>query len=90
MASSHHQRWHLEVAPEDQALIDRAVLASGLSRSDFVLQAARLAAREFLEDQAWCAVGEEPFEQFVACLDAPPQVNDRLRRTMNAPKPWQS
>ena len=42
---------NLPVTPEDQALIDRAVSASGLTRTDFGLQAARLAAQELLIEQ---------------------------------------
>ena len=82
--------WNLRVTPEDQALIDRAVSASGLTRTDFVLQAARLAAQELLIEQTWLSVGAEPFERFAAALDAPPHANERLRRTMAAPRPWQS
>ena len=82
--------WNLRVTPEDQALIDRAVSASGLTRTDFVLQAARLAAQELLIEQTWLSVGAEPYERFAAALDAPPHANERLRRTMAAPRPWQS
>jgi uncharacterized protein (DUF1778 family) len=55
-----------------------------------VLQAARLAAQELLIEQTWLSVGAEPFERFAATLDAPPHANERLRRTMAAPRPWQS
>jgi uncharacterized protein (DUF1778 family) len=82
--------WNLRVTPEDQALIDRAVSASGLTRTDFVLQAARLAAQELLIEQTWLSVGAEPFERFAAALNAPPHANERLRHTMAAPRPWQS
>lgn len=81
--------WNLRVTPEDQALIDRAVSASGLTRTDFVLQAARMAAQELLVEQSWLSVGAEAFERFANAMDASPQANDRLRRTMTAPKPWQ-
>jgi uncharacterized protein (DUF1778 family) len=63
VSTSARLSWNLRVTPEDQALIDRAVSASGLTRTDFVLQAARLADQELL--------------------------NERLRRTMAAPRPWQ-
>jgi uncharacterized protein (DUF1778 family) len=81
--------WNLRVTPDDQILIDRAVNASGLTRTDFVLQAARNAAQELLVERSWLSVGAEAFERFANALDAPPQANDRLRRTMTAPKPWQ-
>ena len=78
---------NLPVTPEDQALIDRAVSASGLTRTDFGLQAARLAAQELLIEQIWLDVVAEPFVRFAAALDAPAHANERLQRTMAAPRP---
>ena len=63
--------WNLRVTADDQALIDRAVRTSGLTRTDFVLQAARTAARELLVQQSWQAVSAETFNQFLRQLDAP-------------------
>ena len=90
MAAAPRLSWNLRVAPDDQELIDRAVAASGLTRTDFVLQAARSAAQEVLVEQAWCTVPADQFEQFLHQLDAPPKPNERLRRTMNAARPWQA
>jgi uncharacterized protein (DUF1778 family) len=78
------------VTPDDQQLIDRAVSASGLTRTDFVLQAARAAAQQVLVEQAWCSVEPERFAAFQQALDAPAKPNERLRRTMAAPRPWQA
>jgi uncharacterized protein (DUF1778 family) len=90
MAATTRQSWNLRVTADDQQLIDRAVSASGLTRTDFVLQAARTAAQQVLVEQAWCSVSPERFEAFQRELDAPPQPNERLRRTMAAPRPWQT
>jgi uncharacterized protein (DUF1778 family) len=90
MSTSTRLSWNLRVTPEDQALIDRAVSAASLTRTDYVLQAARLAAQELLIQQTWLRVGAEPFERFGAAIDAPPHANEQLRRTMAAPRPWQS
>ena len=89
VAATPRLSWNLRVTPDDQALIDRAVHASGLTRTDFVLQAARSAARELLVQQSWQAVSPEQFDQFLCQLDAPPGPSDRLQRTMTAPRPWQ-
>jgi len=89
VAATPRLSWNLRVTPDDQALIDRAVRSSGLTRTDFVLQAARNAARELLVQQAWQAVSPEHFDQFLRQLDAPPSPTDRLQRTMTAPRPWQ-
>jgi uncharacterized protein (DUF1778 family) len=90
MAATPRLSWNLRVAPDDQELIDRAVSASGLTRTDFLLQAARTAAQQLLVEQAWCSVAPEQFEAFQQALDAPPSPSERLRRTMTAPRPWQA
>jgi uncharacterized protein (DUF1778 family) len=90
MAVSPRLTWNLRVTPDDQALIDRAVSASGLTRTDFVLQAARKAAEQLLVEQTWCAVSTEQFEAFQSELDAAPRPSERLRQTMAAPRPWQA
>ena len=89
MAATPRLSWNLRVTPEDQALIDRAVSASGLTRTDFVLQAARAAAQELLVEQTWSNLSPEQFEAFSRALEAPPRPGDRLRRTMTAARPWQ-
>ena len=48
MAINPRLSWNLRVTLGDKELIDRAVNASGLTRTDFVLQAARAAAQELL------------------------------------------
>lgn len=89
MAAIPRQSWNLRVTPDDQQLIDRAVSASGLTRTDFVLQSARAAAQQLLVEQAWCTVEQERFSAFQRALDAPAKPNQRLRRTMAAPRPWE-
>lgn len=90
MAVAPRLSWNLRVTPDDQELIDRAVSASGLTRTDFVLQAALAAAQHLLVEQAWCAGSPEQFEAFRRQLDAAPNPSERLRRTMSAPRPWQA
>ena len=90
MAVTPRLSWNLRVTPDDQQLIERAVSASGLTRTDFVLQAARAAAQQVLVEQAWCTVQPERFEAFQRALDAPAKPNERLRQTMAAPRPWQT
>lgn len=48
MTASARLSQNLRVTPEDQDLIDRAVNASGITRTDFGLQPARLAVQELL------------------------------------------
>lgn len=79
---------NLRIPAAERNLIDRAALSSGKTRTDFILEAARRAAEETLLDRAMFSVGPEAYAEFLARLDAPPQPNERLRRTMKTPAPW--
>ncbi|MFI3157118.1 MAG: DUF1778 domain-containing protein [Methylococcaceae bacterium] len=52
------------------------------------MNAARLAAEEVLLDQKIIAVSTEIYAEFVARLDMPPGSNERLRKAMQTPAPW--
>ena len=80
---------NLRIKPEERSLIDRAARARGKNRTDFVLDAARSAAEEALLDQTLISVSPEAYARFLARLDAPPQPNERLRKTMQATAPWE-
>jgi uncharacterized protein (DUF1778 family) len=52
------------------------------------LDSARLAAENALLDQVLMAVDPVAYDQFLARLDMPPNPNERLRKTMLTPPPW--
>jgi uncharacterized protein (DUF1778 family) len=79
---------NIRIKPEERSLIDRAAKLRGKNRTDFVLEAARAAAEEVLLDQAVITVSPEAYAAFVARLDMPPQSNERLRKTLRTPAPW--
>lgn len=79
---------NLRIKPELRGLIDRAAAAQGKTRTDFVLEASRRAAEEALLDRVVFAVDEATYREFLARLDAPPQENRRLGKTMTTPAPW--
>ncbi len=80
---------NLRIKPELRRLIDRAAGVSGRNRTDFVLSAARRAAEEALLDRTVFAVDAKTYAEFLARLDAPPQPNARLRRSLKASPPWE-
>lgn len=80
---------NLRVKPDDRSLIDRAARLLGKSRTDFLLDSARSAAQDALLDQTLFRVSPKVYSEFVARLDAPPAPNDRLRRTLTTPAPWE-
>ena len=79
---------NLRIKPELRGLIDRAAQLAGKNRTDFVLDAARRAAEDALLDRTVFSVSPKAYAEFLERLDAPPQPNERLRRTMKAPAPW--
>ncbi len=79
---------NLRIASAERNLIDLAAASTGVTRTDFILNAARRAAEEALLDRTIMSVSPAAFADFLALLDAPPQPNDRLRKTMQAPSPW--
>ncbi len=94
IARSHPRRRNrtinMRVLPSEQALIDRAAEASGKTRSDFVLEAARREAESVLLDRRMFLLDEETYRQFVARLDAQPQRNEKLRRLLATKAPWEA
>lgn len=81
---------NLRIPSAERNLIDRAAASMGTTRTDFILSAARRAAEDTLLDRAVLSVSSEAYAEFLARLDAPPQSNERLRKTMQAPTPWVS
>ncbi len=94
MPASQHQKTkrdtlNLRIKPELRGLIDRAAELSGKNRTTFVLDAARCAAQDALLDRTVFAIGPKAYAEFLARLDAPPQPNDRLRRSLKTAAPWE-
>jgi len=80
---------NVRIKPEDRNLIDRAARLLGKSRTDFLHESARRAAQDALLDQTLFKVSPTVYVEFVARLDAPAAPNERLRRTMTSPAPWE-
>ncbi len=80
---------NLRITAELRGLIDHAAQLSGKNRTDFVLDAARHAAEETLLDRTVFMVDPKAYAEFLARLDAPPRPNDRLRRALRTPAPWE-
>ena len=83
------QTINLRASPDQKALIDRAAKRLGKSRTEFVLDTMREASENVLLDQRLFCVQAEAFDAFEAALDAPPEPDGRLRRTLAAPAPWE-
>ena len=80
---------NIRIKPEVRGLIDRAAASAGKNRTDFVLDAARHAAEDALLDRTVFVLSPKAYADFLARLDAPPQPNERLRRSLQTPAPWE-
>ena len=80
---------NLRVSADDRDLITRAAVALGKNRSEFMLDAARQAAQDALLDRTLFRLDSDRFEAFVVLLDAPPAPNDKLKRLLSTPAPWE-
>ena len=79
---------NIRIKAEERGLIDRAAQALGKTRTDFMLEAARRAAEDALLERTVFSANPAVYAQFLARLNAPPQPNDRLRRTLATKAPW--
>lgn len=80
---------NLRIRTETRSLIDRAATMLGRTRSDFMIEASRRAAEDAILDQSVISVDRERYNAFVAMLDRPAQPNEKLRKTMQTPAPWE-
>ena len=80
---------NLRIQPELRGLIDRAAKLSGKNRTNFVLDAARVAAEDALLNRTVFIVNPKTYAEFLARLDAPPRPNARLRRSLQTKAPWE-
>lgn len=79
---------NLRALPEQRDLIDHAATLLGKNRSDFMLEAACVAAQAVILDQVFFNLDTDKFQQFTAMLDAPPSPNPGLERLMAVTAPW--
>jgi uncharacterized protein (DUF1778 family) len=80
---------NLRAKQNQRELIDRAAEILGKSRSDFMMESALRAAENVLSDRVFFNLDESAYEQFIAALERPPQVNERLLGTLSAKAPWE-
>ena len=82
-------RVNLRISADDRDLITRAAEALGKNRSEFVLDAVRQAAQDTLLDRRRFGLDADRFDAFVTLLDAPPAPNEKLKRMLATPPPWE-
>ena len=88
-AASPRETINLRASAEQKALIDRAAARLGKTRTEFMLDSAREAAENTLLDQRLFLLDEARYADFVACLEAPLEPTEALKRVLSAPPPWE-
>lgn len=79
---------NIRIKAADRGLIDHAAELTGKTRTDFILDATRRAAEEAILDRTLFVLKPDAYEKFIARLDEPPRPNERLRRALQTPAPW--
>jgi uncharacterized protein (DUF1778 family) len=74
----------------DIAMIDRAAVLRGRSRTDFVREAAVRAAEEVLMENRLIRMSPEGFADFLAALSGPPAPVRQLVELATRAAPWES
>jgi uncharacterized protein (DUF1778 family) len=79
---------NIRVQEKQRNLIDYAASILGKTRSDFMLDVACREAEKVIHDRTFFALDEEKYQEFLDILDAPPQVDEELRKFLTAKSPW--
>lgn len=69
-------------------LIDRAAQIQGKSRTDFMLEAASIMARQALLDQVYFQVSEEQQCKLETLMNQPISQNPKLMELLASQSPW--
>ena len=78
----------MRLSARTRNLIDSAAAVEGKTRTEFVLESARLHAVDVLLDQRVFALDPEQSAVFADVLNNPPKPNDALKALMKRPLPW--
>jgi uncharacterized protein (DUF1778 family) len=79
---------NIRTSEHQRALIDRAAMLTGKSRSDFMVESASLEAERVLLDRTFFALDEDAFARFDEILKAPVQASPELHALMHTKAPW--
>ena len=74
----------------DIAVIDRAAMLRGRSRTDFVREAAVRAAEEVIMDTVPLRMGPAAFKALTAAISGPAKSVPELQEVFKRPAPWET
>ena len=79
---------NLRLSAQARDLIDAAAAASGISRTEFMVESARRRAIDVMLDERLIGLEADEWRAFARALDEPPLPNTRLKELMARPAPW--
>lgn len=79
----------IRASAETKAVLNRAAALRGQKLSEFMLDSARRQAEEALLDQRVFFLDSKAHEKFLALLDSPPKLNNRLKALMKRKPVWE-
>ncbi len=88
IATTKGERFNIRAKREEKALVEQAAIASHMTTSQFVMQAALRSAEEVLADQTRFALPADQWDSFVAALDRPARVIAELEQAASKPSPF--
>lgn len=80
---------NIRATNEERNMIDRAAIALGRSRSEFMLEASYREAVDVLLDQTFFTLDDAGFAEVMNLLENPPEPSDALRGLMATKAPWE-
>ena len=80
---------NFRMTDERLALIDRAATIRGVTRTEFVLRSSEAAAIETLNERPVIALDDVSYDAFVAALDAPVELDQRLKERFARKPLWE-
>ena len=80
---------NIRTSSERLAMIDRAEAIRGVSRTEFMLRSSEAAAIEILTERPVIGLDDEAWEDFVAALDAPVELDPAVKARYTRPTQWE-
>jgi uncharacterized protein (DUF1778 family) len=80
---------NLRIETQTRRLIDDAAAVLGKTRTEFMVESARVAAIDVLLDQRLFALDPERYDAFVRALDNPPAPGPKLRSLLRRIPAWE-
>ena len=71
-------------------LIDNAAELVGKTRTAFIIESSRKHAIDVLLDQKLFKLNADQFAAFSKALEEPPASNEKLKRLLASPAPWET